>query len=407
MMAVLSSGIIGSVTGSAMANVVITGSVTIPLMKRIGFEPHVAGAVEASASTGGQIMPPVMGAAAFLMMQFLGVPYLEVAKAALIPALLYFLGIMAAVYVYSHRAGLRGLPAHELPSLRAVLRHPVGGIAFLGGFGTLVSLLVMRYSPIMAVLYALLAVIVLSWPGRDRITPRKGLRVLSDSARDFTPLGAACACVGVIVSVVLLTGIGSRLTIVILNLSGGLLLVALPLTMLAAIILGTGLPTSISYLLLAIMLAPAIIDLGVPPMAAHLFIFYFGLLSMVTPPVALAAYAGASVAGANFWRTGLSACLLSAPAYIVPYAFVLSPALLMNGPAFLIIVETLTAGAGVCLIAVSLTGGLRHRKEVIERGLLFAAGVLFILPGYPSKLAAVALSLVGSWRFIRSALIRR
>ncbi len=396
MVSVLSSGMAGSVTGSAVANVMITGSVTIPLMKRLGFEPHVAGAVEASASNGGQFMPPVMGAAAFLMMQFIRVNYIDIMKAALLPAVLYFWGIMVAVYIYSRRRGLRGLPANEIPPLRQSLRPFSHSLAFLGGFGVLLFLLLMRYSPNFAVTYAILGVFVLSWLGKDRITPKKAFFVMNDSARDFAPLGASCGPLGIITGAVFLTGIGVRLSGVIMGVTGGLLWLALPLVMLLAIILGIGLPTPMVYLIMAVTLAPTMLDLGIVPIAAHLFIFYAGMMAMVTPPVAVAAYAGATIAGTDFWRTGVVACMLSAPAYILAFSFPTDTALLMMGSPMAVILSTVRVAIGVFFVALGLFERYKSRWGSTTRWAFFVGGVLLILPlGALDIAGAVLLMLAG------------
>jgi TRAP transporter 4TM/12TM fusion protein len=401
MMAVVSSGLMGSVSGSAVANVMVTGSITIPLMKRTGFAPHVAGAVEAAASTGGQFMPPVMGAAAFLMMQFLAVEYLEIVKAAFIPAVLYFLGVLAAVYFYSLRAGLQGLPRSELPSLRA-LWWRADGLVFFAGVGALIVLLALQISPIMAVLRAMAVIALLaicigavSVARQLKVRPaegmrsakqgsvtvlRKGLGTLEDTGIDFVQLGAAVACVGIIMGLILMTGLAARFSGLVVGIAGDNLLGILIMTMFASMILGMGLPTSVAYIILALMVAPLLVKVGVAPMAAHLFIFFSGMLSMVTPPVALAAYAGATIAGADFWRTGLIASLISLPVYILPYAFVFGPPLLMNGTLPQIMWFTSTAALGVILVAFSLIGVPKDRLEAVARFIAFIAALLLITP---------------------------
>ncbi len=413
MMAVVSSGMMGSVSGSAVANVMVTGSITIPLMKRVGFQPHVAGAVEAAASTGGQFMPPVMGAAAFLMMQFLAVDYLQIVKAAFIPAVLYFIGVLAGVYFYALRSGLTGLPASELPSLREVVREPQG-LTFIAGIGLLIVLLLLRMSPVQAVLRAM-AVIALLGVGiaavtmalRDRrgfagsapagavAAVRTGVRVLEGTGRDFVTLGTAVACVGIIMGTILMTGLATRFSSLVIGIAGNDLTTILLLTMFASMILGMGLPTSIAYIILALMVAPVLVKVGVLPIAAHLFIFFSGMLSMVTPPVALAAYAGATVAGSDFWRTSLFAGIISLPVYILPYAFVFGTPLLMRGSPVAVAVTTATAAAGVILTAYALVGSLKDRLEAAERVVVFAAAVMLIAPGIFSDALGAALAAAG------------
>jgi len=413
MMAVVSSGMMGSVSGSAVANVMVTGSITIPLMKRVGFQPHVAGAVEAAASTGGQFMPPVMGAAAFLMMQFLAVDYLQIVKAAFIPAVLYFIGVLAGVYFYALRSGLTGLPPNELPSVREVIREPQG-LTFIAGIGLLIVLLLLRMSPVQAVLRAMTVIAVLgvgisaitlflqdrgrfvsAVPGGALTAVKKGIQVFEGTGRDFVTLGTAVACVGIIMGTILMTGLATRFSGLVIGMAGGDLTLILLLTMFASMILGMGLPTSIAYIILALMVAPVLIKVGVWPMAAHLFIFFSGMLSMVTPPVALAAYAGATVAGSDFWRTSLFAGLISLPVYILPYAFVFGTPLLMRGHPVDIILTTATAVAGVILNAYALVGDFKDRAEVIERIVVFAAAIMLIAPGAMTDVVGVVLAAAG------------
>jgi TRAP transporter 4TM/12TM fusion protein len=413
MMAVVSSGMMGSVSGSAVANVMVTGSITIPLMKRVGFQPHVAGAVEAAASTGGQFMPPVMGAAAFLMMQFLAVDYLQIVKAAFIPAVLYFIGVLAGVYFYALRSGLTGLPQSELPSFRTVIREPQG-LTFIAGIGLLIALLLLRWSPVQAVLRAMAVIAVLGvgisaismfFQDRGRFAAaapagaltaiKKGIQVFEGTGRDFVMLGTAVACVGIIMGTILMTGLATRFASLVIGIAGGNFTIILLLTMFASMILGMGLPTSIAYIILALMVAPVLVKVGVLPIAAHLFIFFSGMLSMVTPPVALAAYAGATVAGSDFWRTSLFAGLISLPVYILPYAFVYGNALLMRGSPVDIVLTTATAAAGVILTAYAVVGALKDRIEIGERVVVFAAAIMLIAPGTFSDVIGLVLAVSG------------
>lgn len=408
MLAVLSSNLVGCISGVATANVMITGVISIPLMKRIGFKPHVAGAVEAAASTGGQFMPPVMGTAAFLMMNFLGVPYLVIIKAALIPALLYFLGVLSAVFFYSHRIGAESLPRSEVPRLRVVLKRREG-IAFVGGFSVLLCLIVLRFSPTMAAMYAIGATAVLSLITPQRMNFRKSVDVLSETARDFVSLGAAGAGIGIIIGITLLSGLAYRLTHLLLAFTGGQILPSLIVIMVACIILGMGLPTLIIYILLSVMVAPAVIKLGILPIAAHLFIFYSGLLALVTPPVATAAYVAAGLAGANFWKTGIFATLFALPAYIIPFAFVLSNSLLMMGSVSSITLATATASLGVILLANAVAGSFRGYIDGARRALFAIAAVLLILPGQQQAIIGAMLAIfgVGSLLFQRRVTTRR
>jgi len=415
MMAVVSSGFMGSVSGSAVANVMVTGSITIPLMKRTGFQPHMAGAVEAAASTGGQFMPPVMGAAAFLMMQFLALDYFDIAKAAAIPAVLYFLGVLAAVYFYSLRAGLQGIPTSKLPKLREVIWRR-DGLIFCSGIAVLILFLLLRVSAIQAVLRAMAVIALLAVTlGGGAIVAQfwrrasegmaaakrsagsafqKGVCVLEDTGLDFVSLGSAVACVGIIMGMILMTGLASRFSGLIIGIAGNNLAAILFMTMFASMILGMGLPTSVAYIILALMVAPGLVRVGVPPLAAHLFIFFSGMMSMVTPPVALAAYAGATIANANFWRTGLAASIIALPVYILPYAFVYGPALLMEGTVLQIARTTLTAALGVILAAYGIVGALKDRIELVTRIIACIAAILLITPELLTDLVGLILAII-------------
>lgn len=410
MVAVVSSGLTGSVSGSAVANVMITGTVTIPLMKRVGFKPHVAGGIEAAASSGGQFMPPVMGATAFLIAQFLGVSYFEVMKAALIPAVLYFVGVLVGVYAYAVRSKLEPFPVEEIPSWGEVFGGS-SGITFLSSFVTLVTLLVLHYSAPFAVLYSMatgLACYVLiklfQWQ-----PPRVGsfVNLVSTAPAGFAGLGASAAGVGMIVAVLLLTGLAGRFSTLILNFAGDNVILILIFTMIVAVGMGAGMPTSIIYILLALVLGPALEKLGILPLAAHLFIFYGGLMSMVTPPVAMAAYAGATLAGTDFWRTGVQAFIFSLSAYFLPFVFVLDNGLLMMGPIGNILFATFTGLAGVSILSIALVGPAKDQLEYLERAVLFVAAVTMLLPIPGSTPLAVVLAFVAFLRPIRRWLVAK
>ena len=379
MVAVMSSGMMGSVSGSANANVMLTGAVTIPLMTRIGYRPHVAAGVEAAASTGGQFMPPVMGTAAFLVAQVLGISYLSVVKAAILPASLYFLAMMIAVYFYAKRAGLRGLPVSELPTYRRALLDPAG-ITFLVGIGGLVTLLISGYSPIFSALLAMGALLAANMLSRERISIPRTVKVLADTSHTFLGIGSAGPGVGIIVGMILLTGLGNRFSAMILSFAGDNLIMVLGTTMVAAIVLGIGMPTPVTYIILAIMVAPAIVALGVDPLAAHLFIFFAGMMSMVTPPVGLAAYAASAIAGSDFWKTGLWAALLALPAYLLPYAFVLNNGLLLMGDWMDVLRSVALATLGVAAMSYALIGQVANSLEIPRRVLIFGAGLMLISP---------------------------
>jgi len=366
MISVISSGLTGTISGSAVANVVVDGWITIPMMKGLGFRPHVAAAIEATASTGGQLMPPVMGAAAFLIAQNLGIPYIEVCKAAAVPAILYYLTLLAGVYLYAIRSNLKGLPRRELPKLKDVLPR-ITALTFIGGVGVLLVFLLLRYSPTYAVLWAILVMVAISFVGKDRITPTKAVRVLETTATSFLDVGVAGVGVGIIVGILMLTGLATRFSSLIVEWGGGNLIITLVLTMIVAIILGMGLPTTVVYILLAILVAPAVVKMGVVPIAAHLFIFYGGMMSMVTPPVALAAYAAASIAGANMWRTGVAAFVFTLPTYLLPFIFATDNSLILRG-SFSEIAQTILRTLVVCIVLVfALVGPAKDRRELIQR----------------------------------------
>ena len=385
--AVAVSGMMGTVSGSAVANTVTTGSLTIPLMKRIGFEPHVAGAVEATASTGGQLMPPVMGAAAFIMAEYLGVPYLTVCKAALIPAILYYLAIYAVVHFYSLKIGLQGLPEHEIPSVKKVFRDKW---MFTVPLVVLIVILIYGYSPRVAVLYSLLATVVMSFFRKEsRMVPSKLVEALAKTGYNSVMVACACATAGIVIGVVLLTGMGAKITSLVVTVSAGSLAIALPITMLASLLFGMGLPTVVCYVLLAATVAPSLVDMGVTPMAAHLFIFYFGMLCMVTPPVALAAYAGAAIGNADPMKTGWTAWLFALAGFLLPYMFVYNNSLLLMGSAVQVSLAVLSAVIGVICLGAGIIGYFLRPSPPIERILLFAAAFLLIKPGIITDLAGL------------------
>jgi TRAP transporter 4TM/12TM fusion protein len=400
--AVVASSFFGSISGSAVANVVGTGSFTIPLMKSIGYRPVFAGAVEAAASSGGQIMPPVMGAAAFLMAELLEISYFTVVVAALIPAVLYYVAVFCAVDFEAARLGLRGLERGRMPSLGRLLRTRS---YFLIPPVTLVYLMGLQHlSPSLAAFWTLWASVAV---GLIRSETRLGLRgllaTLREGALASLPIVAACAASGIILGVINLTGIGLRLSSVILKVAGGEVLILLFLTMITCLVLGMGLPVTASYLIPALIVGPAMADIGIPILAAHLFILYFGVISNVTPPFALAAYAGAGIAGSDPMRTGLLAFRLAIPGFILPYMFVHAPALIMDGPWPEICLAVVTAIAGVVLLTAALTGYWLAPCTPLERGLFLAAALVLIKPGWMTDLLGLGLGLVG----LRLQLARR
>jgi TRAP transporter 4TM/12TM fusion protein len=388
--AVVASGMVGMINGSAVANVVTAGALTIPMMKKTGFQPHVAAAIEAVASTGGQLMPPVMGAAAFMMAEFLGVPYLTVAKGAAIPAMLFYLALFTAIHFYSVRYGLGGVSGPRRPLGVSVVKRPEFFL-FTIPVAVLLGFMFTGLSATRSVTYALITAFLASWFFKgSRLTPARTIGVLDRSARDAVSLTCASACVGIIIGMTVMTALGSRFTSIIINLSGGNIYAALVLVMISSVILGLGLPTTICYVLLATLAAPALIDLGITPLAAHMFILYFGMMSMVTPPDAMAAYAGAAIAGADMMKTGVTASLFSLAGYLLPFMFVLDPAFLMIGTVPEIIVALLRGIAGVMTLGIVIAGHLRFPLRPWERAALLVTSVLLIYPSWMADLLGAA-----------------
>ena len=391
--AVLSSGLMGTVSGSSVANVVGTGSLTIPMMKKLGYNANFAGAVEAAASTGGQLMPPVMGAAAFLMAEFVGVPYIDVVKAAAIPALLYFTGVWLGVHFEAKRKKLKGIPRAELPNPLTLLKER-GHLAI--PLVVIVYLLVSGYTPMRAALVAIfLSILCAMLRKSTRMKPIEIVYGLERGAKGVLGVLVACASAGIIIGVVTKTGVGLRLASGLIDLAGGMLLPAMFFTMITAIVLGMGVPTTANYVITSTIAAPALEQMGVPVLAAHMFVFYFGIIADVTPPVALAAYAGAGISGGNALKTGVHASKLAIAAFIIPYVFVLSPVLLMVDATPLAIVSvTLTALLGMIAISSALCGFLADHCRPYERLLLIIAGLLMIKPGGVTDLVGLVLFVV-------------
>lgn len=378
--AVLSSGLMGTVSGSSVGNVAGTGAFTIPMMKKLGYRPSFAGAVEAAASTGGQLMPPVMGAAAFLMAEFVGVPYFDVVKAAVIPALLYYIGVWLGVHYEAKKFGLKGTPREELPKFKDLFLEK-GHLAI--PLAVIVYLLVSGYTPMRAALAAIVLSIVCACLRKStRISPRQIVQGLIDGSKGVLGVLIACATAGIIIGVVTKTGVGLKVATALLDLSGGMLLPAMFFTMITSLILGMGVPTTANYVITSTIAAPALIQMNVPVLAAHMFAFYFGIVADVTPPVALAAYAGAGIAGANPMRTGVTAAKLAIAAFIVPYIFVLSPELLMiNATAPTIIYSALTALVGMWGVSMAMIGFCQNVLNWLQRIMFFAGGLCMIIPG--------------------------
>ncbi len=392
--AVLSSGLMGTVSGSSVANVAGTGSFTIPMMKKLGYRPSFAGAVEAAASTGGQLMPPVMGAAAFLMAEFVGVPYIDVVKAAVIPAILYYTGIWLSVHYEAKKYGLKGTPRDELPKFGPLLKEK-GHLAL--PLIVIVYLLVTGYTPMRAALYAIgLTIVCACLRKNTRITFKQFVDGLISGAQSVLGVLIACASAGIIIGVVTKTGVGLKLATALLDLAGGQMLPAMFFTMITSLILGMGVPTTANYVITSTIAAPALVQMKVPVLAAHMFAFYFGIVADVTPPVALAAYAGAGIAGANPMKTGVTAAKLAIAAFVVPYIFVLAPQLLMiNATAPTILMAMVTAIIGMWGLSLAMIGFCQHPLNAIQRIAFFIGGLCLIIPGSMTDLIGIVILLLG------------
>ena len=389
--AVVSSSLFGTVSGSAVANVLVDGPITIPLMKKTGFRPHFAAAVESVASTGGQIMPPIMGAAAFVMAEFLAVSYLQVTMWAIIPAFLYYLAVFFAVHFESKRVGLLGLPRADIPRLGTVMRER--GHLFTPILVILVGLFMGYSAPLCALAGTLscVPVAMLRKSTRVGIGWRTVWDALEEGAKNSIAVALACACAGIIIGVITQTGAAINFTALVVGLSKEMLALALVLTMLAGIILGMGMPTTPAYIVMVSLLVPALIKLGATPPAAHMFAFYFAILSAITPPVALAVYAAAGLAKANLWQSGWTAMRVGAAGFIVPFMFVFEPSLLMIGPRQEILHSFVTASIGTICLASGLFGYMFRALRLWERAFLLAAAILLIKPGLETDLIGAAL----------------
>ena len=400
--AVLSSGLMGTVSGSSVANVAGTGSFTIPMMKKLGYDPAFAGAVEAAASTGGQLMPPVMGAAAFLMAEFVGVPYIEVVKAAVIPAMLYYTGVWLGVHYEAKKCGLKGTPRDQLPKFKALFLEK-GHLAI--PLVVIVYLLVTGYTPTRAALAAIgLTLVCACLRKSTRIGFKDIINGMVAGSKNVLGVLIACATAGIIIGVVTKTGVGLKMATALLDLAGGQLLPAMFFTMVTSLILGMGVPTTANYVITSTIAAPALVQMHVPILAAHMFAFYFGIVADVTPPVALAAYAGAGIAGANPMKTGVKAAKLAIAAFIVPYIFVYSPELLMiNGTPATIAFATITALIGMWGVSIAMIGYCIRKVTLIQRLLFFLGGLMLIDPGLQTDIAGtIILAATYYWQVMQN-----
>jgi TRAP transporter 4TM/12TM fusion protein len=399
---VFSSALLGTISGSGVANVMMDGVFTIPMMKRIGYGATFAAAVEAVASIGGQIMPPIMAAAAFIMSDFVGVPFRQVAVAAAIPAILYFFCVFVTVHLEARRLGLRKVPPEEMPRLGETLRRD--GYLLL----PLVALIWYLYQGFSEELAALMAVgttfLVSFVRRRSALGPVRLLKAFESGARAGVTVAMAVAAAGLIIGCLFLSGIGMKFSYMLMTLSGGQLWLALIYTTFAAILLGLSLPTTAVYLTLAIIVAPGLVQMGVPKMAAHMFIFYMGVTSDLTPPTCLSPFAAAAIAGSPPMATAWQAMRLGAVLFIVPFMFVYQPALLMLGPWSAIVLAFVRAAMGVFCLAAGLQGWLRCRATVSDRALLIAAAILFVVPNVLADLGGlILLGLVWGLQSLRRA----
>lgn len=388
--AVVASAFEGMVSGSSVANTVGSGSVTIPLMKKTGYKSEFAAAAEASASTGGQIMPPIMGAAAFLMADYIGVPYSNIVVRAILPAVLYFAGVFITVHLEAKKEGLRGLTKEELPKLRPLLKK----VYLLIPLILLIYLVSITQRSIQyAAAIAIVAAIVVSFFNKEnRITPKRIWEALAAGGQGMIAVAAACGVAGMIAGTITMTGLANMMINGIVTLAGDQVIIALFLTMLCCIILGMGVPTTANYCIMAATCAPILVRMGVPAIAAHFFVFYFGIVADLTPPVALAAYAGAAIAQANPMKTAITATKLAVGAFIVPYVFALNPALLLiDTTAVDVILMVVTSLIGIFAVSASLEGYLLHEMPWYQRIASLAGGLLLIYPGAVTDTVGIAL----------------
>lgn len=391
--AVVASGFFGSISGSPTANVIGTGTFTIPMMKKNGFEPEFAAAVEATASTGGAIMPPIMGSTAFIMAEMLGIPYTAVAKAALIPAILYFLAVLFGVDIYAAKHGLKGIPRSQLPKVRSMLKqiYMLAPLIFLIFCMAVFNMTIVR-SGLLTIIVTLVLVEI---NPKTRMTKEQWLQIPVQTVKSAVSVGIACAMAGIISGVIVGSGLGYRISSILTSVAGTSMLLLLVLTMVVSLIMGMGVPTTAAYLVLASLVAPTMIQLGIPPLAAHMFIFYFGCISSITPPVALAAYAGAGLAGCDPNKTGYKAFRLAFCSFLMPYLFVYNPVLLMEGGVLDILWSLVTALIGAYLLASGFEGFFfRWSLKWFERPLMILGAVMLIVPGMVTDLVGIAIIVV-------------
>ena len=390
---VISSALCGMVSGSSVGNTVTTGSVTIPMMKKTGYKPEFAGAVEATSSTGGQIMPPIMGAAAFLMADFVGVPYSSIIGRAILPAILYFAGIFISVHLEAKKLDLHGMPKEQLPKARKLVKKIylllplIMLVVWVSG-----NFMTMQKAASLAIV---LTVVVSLFNKDNRITPGKILEALEAGGKSAITVGAACGVAGIISGTITMTGLANDIINAIVSVAGDRLIIALILTMLCCIVLGMGVPTTANYCIMAATTAPILIRMGVPVMAAHFFVFYFGIVADITPPVALAAYAGSAIAKSNPMKTAFNASKLAVAAFIVPYMFCFNPAmLLIDTTAIQVVQIAITAFIGIFALAAALEGYCFANMNAVIRIVIAAGGLLLIHPALTTDLVGLVIVFV-------------
>ena len=381
------------VSGSSVGNTVTTGSVTIPMMKKTGYKPEFAGAVEATSSTGGQIMPPIMGAAAFLMADFVGVPYSSIIGRAILPAILYFAGIFISVHLEAKKLDLHGMPKEQLPKAKKLVKKIylllplVMLVVWVSG-----NFMTMQKAASLAIV---LTVVVSLFNKDNRITPGKILEALEAGGKSAITVGAACGVAGIISGTITMTGLANDIINAIVSVAGDRLIIALILTMLCCIVLGMGVPTTANYCIMAATTAPILIRMGVPVMAAHFFVFYFGIVADITPPVALAAYAGSAIAKSNPMKTAFNASKLAVAAFIVPYMFCFNPAmLLIDTTAIQVVQIAITAFIGIFALAAALEGYCFANMNAVIRIVIAAGGLLLIHPALATDLVGLIIVFV-------------
>lgn len=389
---IIASTLFGSISGSSVTNVVSTGVFTIPLMKSVGYRKSFAGAVEAVASTGGQVTPPILGSAAFLMLEILQIPYTEIIVASLIPCYLYYLNVFLMVDVEAKKEGLVGLPRNELPDLKNLLVHNFQLLLPL--LILIFALVILRSSPMRAGLFASLLCVIVSWKSKEtRMGYKKIVAALSMAAKNSIYVVTTCAVAGIIVGVIALTGFGVRIATIIVSLSGGNQFLALIMTMFVSILLGMGMPTVAAYAVAASVVAPALIQLGLPELAVHMFIFYYACFSAITPPIALASYAGAAIAEAGAGKVSWEALKLGITAFIMPYLFIFNTTLLAQGNFINIFLDVFSASLGIWAFVGALKNMLLYKLKLWERIFCSLAAILLLMPGISSDIVGLALFL--------------